>query len=151
MKSSRYSDEIFGYASDEIKSPHRRGDFIQRSWISSSKTIYSTRKGGFSWKKTKSFDLVFFLVRVTGVEPAHRKTPDPKSGASANSAIPAYGNVFVPIYNTIFLRYCQGIARLFCGIRLRSFPCVFWREWKSISGYRIRNFLRPWQWTGRRR
>ena len=30
-----------------------------------------------------------FLVRVTGLEPAHRKIPDPKSGASANSAIPA--------------------------------------------------------------
>ena len=28
-------------------------------------------------------------MRVTGVEPAHRKIPDPKSGASANSAIPA--------------------------------------------------------------
>ena len=31
----------------------------------------------------------FALVRVTGLEPAHRKIPDPKSGASANSAIPA--------------------------------------------------------------
>ena len=29
------------------------------------------------------------MVRVTGVEPAHRKTLDPKSSASANSAIPA--------------------------------------------------------------
>ena len=29
-------------------------------------------------------------MRATGVEPAHRKTPDPKSGASANSATPAY-------------------------------------------------------------
>ena len=29
------------------------------------------------------------MVRVTGLEPAHRKIPDPKSGASANSAIPA--------------------------------------------------------------
>ena len=28
----------------------------------------------------------FILVRVTGLEPAHRKIPDPKSGASANSA-----------------------------------------------------------------
>ena len=25
-------------------------------------------------------------VRVTGLEPAHRKTPDPKSGASTNFA-----------------------------------------------------------------
>ena len=29
-------------------------------------------------------------MRATGLEPAHRKTPDPKSGASANSATPAY-------------------------------------------------------------
>ena len=30
------------------------------------------------------------LVRITGLEPAHRKTLDPKSSASANSAISAY-------------------------------------------------------------
>ena len=30
------------------------------------------------------------MVRVTGVEPAQDSPPDPKSGASANSAIPAY-------------------------------------------------------------
>ena len=29
------------------------------------------------------------MVRVTGLEPAHLEIPDPKSGASANSAIPA--------------------------------------------------------------
>ena len=29
-------------------------------------------------------------VRITGLEPARRKTPEPKSGASANSAISAY-------------------------------------------------------------
>lgn len=27
-----------------------------------------------------------FFVRLTGLEPAHRKTPDPKSGASTNFA-----------------------------------------------------------------
>jgi len=42
------ADKIFGFASDEIKSTHRRGDFIQRGWISSSKTISPTRQGGFS-------------------------------------------------------------------------------------------------------
>ena len=26
------------------------------------------------------------MVRLTGLEPAHRKTPDPKSGASTNFA-----------------------------------------------------------------
>lgn len=30
-----------------------------------------------------------FFVRLTGLEPAHRKTPDPKSGASTNSATSA--------------------------------------------------------------
>ena len=29
------------------------------------------------------------LVRVTGIEPAHRKASDPKSDASASSATPA--------------------------------------------------------------
>jgi len=49
MKSAQ-ADEIFGFASDEIKSTHPllTADFIQRSWISSSKTISPTRKGGFS-------------------------------------------------------------------------------------------------------
>ena len=31
----------------------------------------------------------FILVRVKGLEPSRRETPDSKSGASANSAIPA--------------------------------------------------------------
>ena len=30
------------------------------------------------------------LVRVTGIEPAHRKASDPKSDASASSATPAF-------------------------------------------------------------
>ena len=34
--------------------------------------------------------LRFDLVRVTGVEPARHVAQDPKSCASANSAIPAY-------------------------------------------------------------
>ena len=32
------------------------------------------------------FCLYFGFVRLTGLEPARRKTPDPKSGASTNSA-----------------------------------------------------------------
>lgn len=39
-------------------------------------------------KEVRKVRLVY-MVRVTGVEPAHRKIPDPKSGASTNSAIPA--------------------------------------------------------------
>ena len=30
------------------------------------------------------------IVRLTGLEPAHRKIPDPKSGASTNSATSAW-------------------------------------------------------------
>ena len=32
------------------------------------------------------FCLYFCIVRLTGLEPARRETPDPKSGASTNSA-----------------------------------------------------------------
>ena len=44
------------------------------------------------------------MVRVTGVEPALCEEPDPKSGASANSAIPAYGTrngtiiAYIPLF-----------------------------------------------------
>lgn len=31
-----------------------------------------------------------YVVREKGLEPPRRKAPDPKSGASANSATPAY-------------------------------------------------------------
>jgi len=48
MKSAD-ADEIFGFASDEIKSTHPPSRRISSpQGISSSKTIYSTRKGGFS-------------------------------------------------------------------------------------------------------
>ena len=62
----------------------------------------------------KAYALGELLVRVTGVEPARRAAPDPKSGASANSAIPAYqpfvggANLIVPaqkrfVNHTFFL------------------------------------------------
>ncbi len=35
------------------------------------------------------------MVRVKGVEPPRLAAPDPKSGASANSATPANGNRMV--------------------------------------------------------
>ena len=50
------------------------------------------------------------LVRVTGLEPAHRLTPEPKSGASANSATPA-----CVIFCVIF--YVFANARLQYGSR----------------------------------
>ena len=39
--------------------------------------------------KSEQSELCSDLVRVTGVEPAWIAPPDPKSGASASSAIPA--------------------------------------------------------------
>ena len=37
--------------------------------------------------------MLFVVVRLTGLEPAHRKTPDPKSGASTNFATGAFLNL----------------------------------------------------------
>lgn len=37
-----------------------------------------------------TFERIYVVVRVEGLEPPRRKTPDPKSGASANSATRAY-------------------------------------------------------------
>ena len=45
-------------------------------------------------KKRSTSVLLFFLVRVTGLEPARRWTLEPKSSASANSATPANINLF---------------------------------------------------------
>ena len=46
---------------------------------------------GGRWNKKGRTDVMihsafFVVVRLTGLEPAHRKTPDPKSGASTNFA-----------------------------------------------------------------
>jgi hypothetical protein len=45
---------------------------------------------GIKAKQAKFLTPLVLLVRVTGVEPAHLMIQDPKSCASANSAIPAY-------------------------------------------------------------
>jgi hypothetical protein len=37
-----------------------------------------------------SKEFISFVMRVEGLEPPRRETPDPKSGASANSAIRAH-------------------------------------------------------------
>ena len=51
-------------------------------------------------------------MRVTGLEPAHRKTLDPKSSASANSATPAYNlrkYFFALDYNIKKPLICQAL------------------------------------------
>lgn len=53
------------------------------------------------------------MVRVTGLEPAHREIPDPKSGASANFATPAKVCIFN--FNYIqddFIDYILSLVRL---------------------------------------
>jgi len=37
------------------------------------------------------------MVREGGLEPPHPKAPDPKSGASANSATPAHVRSILPV------------------------------------------------------
>lgn len=41
------------------------------------------------------------MVRVKGFEPPRPKAPDPKSGASANSATPAYLRTYIVYYNKL--------------------------------------------------
>ncbi len=48
--------------------------------------------------RTTIFAHFLCLVRLTGLEPARRETPDPKSGASTNSATGAKErSVIVPL------------------------------------------------------
>ena len=42
------------------------------------------------YKPLKANDLKICCVRLKGLEPSRRKAPDPKSGASANSATSAF-------------------------------------------------------------
>ena len=66
-------------------------------------SIVSSPGNYFRWynEKASRFRLAFQnsilenVVRVTGFEPARMKTIDPKSIASANSAIPAIGPVML--------------------------------------------------------
>ena len=47
------------------------------------------------------------VVRVTGLEPARCYPPEPKSGMSTNSIIPADSFEFLPIYYSEFSVKCQ--------------------------------------------
>ena len=52
--------------------------------------VTETRVNLIGRMKKGTDQVPFSVVRITGLEPARRKTPEPKSGASANSAISAY-------------------------------------------------------------
>lgn len=47
------------------------------------------------------------MVRLTGLEPARRETPDPKSGASTNSATSAFAGAKLAIFLTL-KNYARG-------------------------------------------
>ena len=47
---------------------------------------FSMKSGGVCIKKEQKTLLFCLIVRVIGLEPTRRKTPDPKSGASTNFA-----------------------------------------------------------------
>ncbi len=56
-----------------------------------SKRIINTHYKSFAKKENQQLEfssklLIFCIVRLTGLEPAHRKTLDPKSSASTNFA-----------------------------------------------------------------
>ena len=55
---------------------------------------------------------LFLSVRLTGLEPARRKTLDPKSSASTNSATGAFLVVFVVIADAKVILFVE-IAKLF--------------------------------------
>ena len=62
--------------------------------------LFITVPRRFGLKKnrlTRSLYLFIKMVRVTGVEPASLSAPDSKSGASANSAIPAHYKMVDPV------------------------------------------------------
>ena len=60
-------------------------------------------RGLFAAKYKKSQPLIIKQlgsnwVRLTGLEPARRETPDPKSGASTNSATSAFAGAKLAIF-----------------------------------------------------
>ena len=70
-------------------------------------------------KKRSTSVLLFFLVRVTGLEPARRWTLEPKSSASANSATPAYilFCVLLSLNNDIYyILWCPKSQHFFAKI-----------------------------------
>ena len=78
-----FHDSVSNSRINEEKPPVKRSGF---RFVASKKPTL--------WAFTLQTELYQFcsilMVRVTGLEPAHRKTLDPKSSASANSATPAY-------------------------------------------------------------
>ena len=75
--------------------------FIRRKYDRISRNMYDIRPNDFN---SHSSLLITSIVRVTGLEPARLAALEPKSNASANSAIPAYLALF---YYTTSPAPCQ--------------------------------------------
>ena len=74
------------------KTSRSKADFAP-AWIYATKKIPATNASGKTKEKTEPGTRIaskLSLVRVKRLELPRTKTPDPKSGASASSAIPAY-------------------------------------------------------------
>ena len=67
-------------------------------------------------KKRSSGATPLFVMRVTGLEPALRRESDPKSDASANSAIPARVNEECKMQNAEF-RIVQNVLAFGTHVR----------------------------------
>ena len=60
------------------------------------------------------------MVRAKGLEPSRRGTPDPKSGASANSATPAYCDILSQIY--FIVKLYISFKRSIDAVRIKRKP-----------------------------
>ena len=78
-------------------------------------------KIGVSSRNLLDTPIPFYLVRVVGVEPTRLAAQEPKSCASANSAIPAYS----ALYLTTRRRRCQRGAFSRRGHRIRRISASF--------------------------
>ena len=77
--------------------------------------------------------LFFFFVRLIGLEPTRRKTPDPKSGASTNFAT---GALFLIGHPTASVSVLRPIA---------SLPVRFQMSRREITGCKDSRFWRFYQ------
>lgn len=60
------------------------------------------------------------MVREKGLEPSHHTVPEPKSGASANSATPAFSCWFIQKAPARFLK--QAVLSLFWTDGTQNYP-----------------------------
>ena len=88
MKSAK-ADEIFGFASDEIKSTHRLSDFIRpQGGFHRQRRFHPPARVDLVEKSQVEIRLGFFLVGEDGFEPSKSLTTDLQSAPFGRSGIP---------------------------------------------------------------